>query len=52
MNNIDNLPTRQKTDFLEQGRETLLNLGYRYINFKSKVRKRLAKLVKVNNSVE
>ncbi len=52
MNNLNNLPTRQKTHFLEQGRETLLNLGYRYITFKSKVRKRLTKFVKIPKSVE
>lgn len=44
MNNLENFHPQEKWGFIVQSRETLLRLGYSYVVFKSKVKKRLAKL--------
>lgn len=46
MNNLENFHPQEKSGFFGQSRETLLHLGYKYIAFKSKLKKRLTKLNK------
>lgn len=39
MNTLKAPQTHKETDFLERSRNTILNLGYDYVVFKSKVKK-------------
>lgn len=39
MDNLENLHPQKQIHFVEQSRETLLHLGYRYVVFKSKAKK-------------
>lgn len=43
MNKLENIHTQEQFNFLEQSRETVLRLGYRYIVFKSKVKRSLTR---------
>ncbi len=43
MNNLENIHSQEQFNFLEQSRETVLRLGYRYIVFKSKVKRSLSR---------
>lgn len=44
MNNLENLQTPDQFNLVEQSRETLLRLGYKYVAFKSKLKKTVGNL--------
>ena len=46
MNNLENFHPQEQMGFIGQSRETLLRLGYNYVAFKNKVKRRLARLIK------
>lgn len=46
MNNLENFHPQEQIGLLRQSRETLLRLGYDYIAFKSRLKKRWVQLKK------